>query len=238
MTDEEGHKLAALAGNEAVLEIRAQRRPATGCNVIARKGASTARRLVICAHIDAKDGTPGALDNAAGTITLLLLAELLAGYAGALGVEIVALNGEDYYSNPGEMQYLAQNAGQFDEIVLAANLDGLGYREGRAAFSLYECPPDLGATIYQIFKDRPDMVEGEPWCQGDHTMFVMNGRPALALTSERALELVSEIVHTAKDTLDLVDPDRLAAAAVMLRDLVLHMDGAGDLSQRKRIFEN
>ena len=52
-------------------------------------------------------GTPGALDNASGTTVLLLLAELLADYRGSLGVDIVAINGEDYYSAPGEIVYLS-----------------------------------------------------------------------------------------------------------------------------------
>ena len=61
----------------------------------------------ICAHIDSKMGTPGALDNASGTTVLLLLAELLADYRGSLGVDIAAINGEDYYSVTGEIVYLS-----------------------------------------------------------------------------------------------------------------------------------
>lgn len=34
-------------------------------------------KLVLCANIDAKPDAPGALDNAAGIVTLMLLAELL-----------------------------------------------------------------------------------------------------------------------------------------------------------------
>ena len=37
-TDVEGERLAAFAGQEVSLDIQAQRIPATGCNVIARKG--------------------------------------------------------------------------------------------------------------------------------------------------------------------------------------------------------
>lgn len=101
MTDVEGNRLLEYLGQEISLHSRAKRLPATGCNVIARKVAQAARRVVLFAHIDAKIGTPGAIDNASGVIVLLLLAELLADYAGQVGIELVALNGEDYYSSPG-----------------------------------------------------------------------------------------------------------------------------------------
>lgn len=219
MTDGEGQRLARHAGQMVAVEIQAQRAPAAACNVVARKGGDPARRLVFCAHIDAKAGTPGAIDNAAGVVTLLLLAELLADYAGRLGIEIVAMNGEDDYANPGEQDYLRRNAGRFGEIALGINLDGLGYRAGRTAFSLYGCAPETAAVIEASFSPYPGLAPGEPWFQGDHGLFLMNGRPALALTSERAVELMTQVVHTAQDTPDLVDPARLSEAARALNEL-------------------
>jgi aminopeptidase YwaD len=66
---------------------------------VARKGHAD-RRVVVFAHIDSRIGTPGANDNASGVASLLLLAQLLEDYRGSLCVELVAMNGEDYYSNP------------------------------------------------------------------------------------------------------------------------------------------
>lgn len=86
-------------GKDISLDIRSKRIPAKGCNLIARKVIESDRKVVICAHIDthnSKDGTPGALDNASGVVVLLMLAELLENYNGHLGIEIVALNGEEY----------------------------------------------------------------------------------------------------------------------------------------------
>jgi len=54
MTDKEETWLAAYVGKEVALDIHAQRIPATGCNVLARKGTDTTSRLVVCAHIDVK----------------------------------------------------------------------------------------------------------------------------------------------------------------------------------------
>jgi aminopeptidase YwaD len=224
MMEEEGLRLAGHAGEEMTLESRARRIPSQGCNVIARKGADAGHRVVLFAHIDARMGTPGANDNASGVIALLLLAELLADYTGQLGIELVAMNGEDYYSNPGEQEYLAAHTDKFDEIVLGINLDDVGYYKGRVAYSLYDCPSDLAASIRQVFSAYQDLVEGEAWYQGDHGLFLIQRRPALAMTSELAAELMAEITHTPRDTPELVNTTRLVQVAYALRDLVFHLD--------------
>ena len=166
-----------------------------------------------------KPGTPGALDNGTGIVTLLLLAELLKEYAGGKCIEIVALNGEAYYSNPGEQIYLKQNEGKFQEIVLGINIDGLGYAKWKTAYSTYECPPRLKALVEKVFKGDENFLAGEPWFQGDHTIFVMNGCPALALTSEFVYELMNEFVHTEKDTTQIIDPEKVARTALRLHQL-------------------
>jgi aminopeptidase YwaD len=224
MTEEEGTRLAAHAGKEIELDIRAQRIPSRGRNVIVRKGADPQRRIVLFAHIDARMGSPGASDNASGTIVLLLLAELLAEYRGHLGIEIVAMNGEDYFSNPGEQLYLQANAGRFNEIVLGINVDDVGYCRGNVAYSLYDCPPGIAGLIYRVFSGCGLLVEGERWYQGDHGLFLMNQVPALAITSEQLTELMAEFTHSPKDRPEIVDSDKLVMVALALRDLLLHID--------------
>jgi aminopeptidase YwaD len=220
MKDVDGDRLAQHAGEEATLVIRAARFPATGSNVIARKGSSFPRRVVLCAHIDAKRGTPGAVDNAGGVTVLLLLAGLLAAYDGDLGVELVAFNGEDYYSSPGQQQYLDRYAAGFDQIALAINIDGAGYRRGKIAYSSYGCPEPLSALVDDLFATTGDIVPGPPWYQGDHSLFVQQQVAALAFTSTAVGELMAEIVHTPRDTPDVVDPAQLVTLASYLRDLL------------------
>jgi aminopeptidase YwaD len=226
MTEEEGARLAKGTAQEVRLEIGAERIPATGCNVIARKGGAAGRRVVVCAHIDAKDDTPGALDNGTGVVVLLLLAELLAGYVGNIGVEIVALNGEDHYSAAGQVQYIRHNQESFAEIVLAINLDLAGYREGNTAYSLYGCPDEIAAAIHNTFFALEDTVEGEQWYQSDHSIFIQNQVPAMAITSDRLMELSTHVTHTDKDRPELVDLAKLANIALALRELLLDLDRA------------
>jgi hypothetical protein len=57
-------------------------------------------------------------------------------------------------------------------------------------------------------------------------VFAMNGRPAVAITSEKLLELSSEITHTEKDRFELADPEKLGITALSLRDLFLALSEA------------
>lgn len=220
MTEEEGRRLAQHAGQEVTLSSEARRIPATGCNVVARKGGDPHRRVVLFAHIDAKRGSPGAIDNATGVVILLLLAELLADYADELGVEIVALNGEDYYAAPGEIQFVERNAGRFEEIVLGVNLDAPGYREGHTAYSLYDCPDAVAAAIHRAFSAYDELAEGDRWYQSDHSLFIQHQRPALTITSEQFVMLSTEITHTPKDHPRVVDTAKLVPVARGLRELL------------------
>ena len=224
ITEEEGETLARRTRELVSLNIRAERIPSHGCNVIARKDGASGKRVVLYAHIDSKDGTPGALDNASGVTILLLLAELLKEYQGMHTVEIIALNGEDYYSTPGEILFLETNEGRFDDMLLGVNLDGVGYHKGKTAYSLYEVSDEMAEVIHKAFSGHDELIEGETWEQGDHMLFVFNHVPALAWTSENVMELLSSIVHTEKDVPAIIDAQKLVATAKALHGLIVALD--------------
>jgi aminopeptidase YwaD len=221
MTEEEGEKLLAFTGMNASLTIDAKRYPSKGCNVIAHKGGGSGQRIVICAHIDSKEGTPGALDNGTGVVVLLLLAEFMKDYQGDLELEILATNGEDYYAASGEIQYVERMKNRWEEILLAVNLDGAGFHQGQTNYSLYECPDNISKKIRGIFSSQEDFVEGSPWYQSDHSIFIQNGRPAVAITSDNFMELSTHITHTPKDHPDLVDVGKLVDIVKALRDIII-----------------
>jgi aminopeptidase YwaD len=179
---------------------------------------------VVCAHIDAKMGSPGAIDNASGVIVLLLLAEMLQGASSNLGLEIVAFNGEDYFAAPGQIEYLAQSSARLPKIRLAINLDGPGYVEGASAYSMYECPANLEQTAKEIFSRYTGIEEGEPWVQSDHSIFIQRGVPAMAITSEHFMELSAQVTHTEKDQPNLLDPIKLVEIGQALCEVLLALD--------------
>lgn len=225
MTDKEGDQLLSFIGNNVNLESRSERIPGKGYNVIARKGKKDSARIVVTAHIDAKKGTPGAIDNATGVIVLILLADLLKDYAGERLIEIVALNGEDYYAVPGQMNYIGTNIDSFNTMLLNINIDGAGYKEGPSAFSFYGLPDRVLSATKNVMQHYPGIVEGVQWPQGDHGIFVQYGIPAIAVSSKWFTDNINDqdITHTPKDRIDIVDCNKLVEISYALDSLIRHI---------------
>ncbi len=224
MTAEEGDRLRKHVGETISLDVSSTRIPSSGYNAIARTSWSGDRRIVFTAHIDSKINTPGALDNATGVAILLLTAELLVDWRGRDRLEFVAINGEDYYAAPGEVHYLEQNKGSLEEILLNINMDGVGFRKGKTAYSFYESPDEIKKQVRKTFTAHNSLVEGDVWYSGDHMIFALNSVPALALTSERGMEGLAQISHTPKDKPALVDTAKLIEVAYALRHLIIDLD--------------
>ncbi|WP_291530515.1 M28 family metallopeptidase [Bacteroides sp. UBA939] len=223
MKDTEGERLLLHAGQTVELTSRAKRIPETAFNVIARSSNETKKRIVITAHIDTKIGTPGAIDNGTGVAAVLVLAELLKESSAKLPIELVIFNGEDYYGAPGQVNYVAQNAGKFNDIALNINIDGAGYREGLSAFSPLELPKYMLDALHEVLWNTPELVEGLPWYQGDHSLFLQNGCPAIAVSSQWFIENMEcqELTHTPKDNLCVVDYERVAECVTGIREFIL-----------------
>lgn len=220
MTVEEGRRLRSYAGMNVTLKFESARIPARACNVIARKNTGTEKKIVICAHIDAKKTTPGALDNAAGISVLLGLARLLENYSGNYQVELLAINGEDYYAGSGEVDYLQRYSSDMKNTELAINIDAAGYKDGDTHYSFYECSEKSSSRLSEIFSSYEGISEGESWPMSDHMVFAMNGVPAVAITSEKFMHVCSTINHTEKDVPEEVDAGKLAALSCAIMDLL------------------
>jgi aminopeptidase YwaD len=222
MTEEEGLHLLPYAGERFFLVSHSYRIPGKGYNVTGRIGKSEGRRIVVTAHIDAKKGTPGAIDNATGVIVLLLLADLLKDYDGDRVIELVAFNGEDYYAVPGQMDFIMANQGKFEEMILNINIDGAGYAKGNSAFSFYELPVDIERIAREVIEKRPGIMEGPQWPQGDHSIFIQSGVPAIAVSSEWFTSNIADqdITHTPKDNPSIVDPAKLPEIADAIAEII------------------
>lgn len=224
ITQEEGDKILSQLNSKMYLQIEARRIPSKGYNVIGTKKGQGSHRIVFCAHIDTKKGTPGALDNGTGVAALLTLADLLENYKGKLDIEILIDNGEDYYANSGEMLYLSENEDRFNEIILAVNTDGAGCAGYKSTFSCFDCKGIIEDAVRKAFEDKHKFIEIEPWYQGDHMLFVMNQTPAVAITSENYLEIMTNIAHTANDIIENIDMDKILDIAFAMKNLIYYLN--------------
>ena len=203
------------SGLSAALTLNTKRQPSKAANVIAVYGSGE-RKICFSAHIDTKAKTPGALDNASGTAVLLALASKLTGREFPYRIEFVLFNGEDYYSNPGEMLYLSSHLSHPEEYVCAFNIDGVGIKEKPITYSFYECPEKLMENLSALAKRTGGFEEIEPWPQGDHTLFAFSGIPTIAITSSGIFELVDQVLHTEQDTVELIDRRKLEELVIFL----------------------
>lgn len=183
-----------------------------------KKGSDTSNgnRFILCAHIDTKKNTPGALDNAAGVAVLLALAERLQHYNGARDLEIVPFNGEDYYAVSGQMLYIKQNDNRFEDVDMVINIDAAGYKDSNTAVSFYNLTEDNTRKLLETASEYPSIVQGEAWYEGDHSIFLQQGVPCMAVTSSNLHEGVMYLSHTPEDTLDKVNQ-------ALLEDLVEYL---------------
>ena len=73
---------------------------------------------------------------------------------------------------------------------------------------------------YSIFDNYAGIITGEPWYQGDHMIFVQNGRPAIAFTAEKITDLMATVTHTPRDTPEIVEYGKLVEIAKALNDFI------------------
>lgn len=220
VSERDGTRILAHPDEMIYLSMDSRRIPSQAFNVVAVKPGVISERIVFCAHIDSKKSTPGAIDNAGGVCILLALAALLQDYQGKYTIELLAINGEDYYAYPGGMRYLADNAGQMEQIRLVVNCDGVGARASRTSYCYFNAGDQIISALESVFHDPARYLPTEPWYQSDHAMFAMQGVPAAALTTEAFQQVWATIAHTEKDTVDQVDVGILAGVAVSLRELI------------------
>ncbi len=226
-TDVIGEQLLPLAGKTAELTIDSKRFTLPARQLTARRGPQGAPRAIVMAHIDSKGGSPGALDNATGVAALLGTARLLADYDGPYLVELIPMNGEDYYASTGEHLFVAANEGRWDELLGTVNMDAIGSRGASTAVSMYAVSERGSELIHRVVRRHGTVSLGEAWYESDHSIVAGHGRPAVAMTSTDFRRLCETVTHTDKDTLELVDPAIVADAAEFVADLVRSLPAVG-----------
>lgn len=210
-------------------------------------GATLPREiLLVGAHYDSVEGSPGANDNASGVAVLLELARQFSGTVNDRTVRFVAFTNEEppffMSAEQGSRVYARRVRERGDDIPLMISLEMLGYYDTEPGSQRY--PPLLKhfyppqgdfiafvsnlrsraalerfAQTFRAASDFPAESAALPfWLPGvawsDHFSFWMVGYPALMVTDTAFYRYAH--YHTAKDTPDKLDYERMSRVAAGL----------------------
>ena len=210
-------------------------------------GARASEIVVIGAHYDSVVGAPGANDNGSGVAALLELARLAHGSRPARTVRFVALVNEEppFFKSDamGSLRYARRSRERGENIVAMIALETIGYYSEQAGSQRYPFPlgffyprtgnflafvSDLGSRALMhdaiaAFRHHarfpsegvaaPAFIPGVDW--SDHWAFREAGYPALMVTDTAPYRYPH--YHTAADTPDKLDYERLARVVIGLQ---------------------
>jgi hypothetical protein len=129
----QGYRVAGLTCYNLDVEIRGSNRPD--------------EIVIIGAHYDSVEGSPGANDNATGAAALLALARLLAGAKTSRTLRFVEFVNEEppYYHSPvmGSVVYAKQCRQRGENIVAMLSLETIGYYTDERGTQHYPFPFSL-----------------------------------------------------------------------------------------------
>lgn len=206
---------------ETYIEIQSECTKIKTSQVLFSKQGKNNSIIVICAHMDSKYGTPGALDNAAGIFTLYKLFENLKEEKLNSTIHFIPFNGEENYSIPGQMQYLDFIKREELHISAVINIDSPGFCGSQNAVSFYNIDIEEQNLL---LKKTKDIKKGQEWYAGDHAMFSCQNIPCVVATSDNLFEKGIHYTHTEKDTTDIVDLELLNKLSSDLKIIVKELD--------------
>ena len=209
--------LTLLGHSDPKLHLRIESHRSSGRfgNVVATKAGDKQERIVMCAHFDTTMDTPGAIDNGSGVAVLLTLATALARRKLPLGLEWIALNGEEN-GGLGDAEYLRRREETLAQVLAVINVDGVGGRVGTNSITMLGGSPAFRDQVSELHKGYPGVAWVDPWYESDHTAYFSRGVPCVALGSIG----VANICHRPSDTIEWLSPAKLGEVVSLITGIV------------------
>ena len=201
-----------VSEKEMELSIASQNVTATAYQLIASKRVCNPKgTIVICAHMDSKYNTDGALDNASGVATILYAAKGIE--TDRYNIDIVPFNSEEYYDPQGELIYLEEIRKSEKEVSLLINIDTVAHVGSKVAVASFNFNEKEKLELNDIMNSCTDVVIGKPWYAGDHAVFAFGGTKCILISDSDLFEGCLSYTHCPKDTIDLIDIKLIENAA-------------------------
>ena len=208
-----------VSENEMELSIISKNDTATAYQLIAsKKVADPKGTIVICAHMDSKYNTDGALDNATGVATMLHAAKSID--SDRYNIDIVPFNSEEYYDPQGELIYLEELQKNEKEVSLLVNIDTVAHIGSKVAVAFFNLNEKEELELDNIMNSCTNIVRGQPWYAGDHAAFAFGGTKCVLVSASDLFEGCLTYTHCPKDTIDLVDERLIENAAEYISKVV------------------
>ena len=219
----EGLQLLDLARSGPVtvrLNVQTVIETRTTWNIIGTKlGARDPHRvLVVGGHRDTVEAGPGANDNTSGTAVTLELARALSHVPLAATVRFVLFGAEE--EGLLGSNYYARHLDGADRVMGMINLDMEGVGE-RLQLAWWSGPDALVALAMKLANQLGIRTVAARSQGSDHLSFESIGVPVVFL-----LRPDDPLIHTARDTIDRVDPKLLEASGRLAAALVLNLAGS------------
>jgi Zn-dependent M28 family amino/carboxypeptidase len=231
VSKEVGARLARRhAGDRVAVRVDCETPPARSGVVRADVGPETDRAVYLTSHVDAHDVAEGAVDNAAGTATVLEVVRALRARDDPLDrrVRVVCFGAEEV-----GLVGSTREAGRVDLDAVQAVVNCDGVCRGRTLECHTHDVAALDAAVEAVAErfDHPIAVRPGQHPHSDHWPFVARGVPGLLASSDgdgggRGW------AHTAADTLDKLERRTLRESAVLLTALVADLAGADRIDHR------
>ena len=199
---------------------------APGLNVVGQIPGKSKKEILIIAHLDTIFNTPGANDNTASVIVMLMLAHAASGRNNNHTLTFVASDSEEYVYE-GAYHYantrIANNT--LGNIRYVLNFDSLTYGPNLWINSKDQGLKDMIRTIHQDLKlqTTPIYSENDGFVM-DSLPFRSSGARALHANSRGYDEKTLPVYHRPDDTADKVPLDCVEIAFQVFDELIRRID--------------
>ncbi|MFC7186102.1 M28 family metallopeptidase [Halorubrum yunnanense] len=232
VSKETGSRLARrYEGDELTVAVDCETPDATSGNAVAELGPDTDEYLVVSSHVDAHDLAEGAMDNGAGTATIVEVARALAAREDeldrrvrfvAFGAEEVGLVGSSLYAEGVDPDRLAA------VVNVDSNVFGRTLRLDHHGFDPLAA---AGERVSDRF-DHPVSLGADLVPHSDHWPFVERGIPGYMVSGETEGR-GRGWGHTGADTLDKLESRNLREQAILLTELVVELADESVTTERR-----
>ena len=222
VSKEAGARLARRhEGDELTVAVDCETPDATSGNAVAELGPDTDEYLVVSSHVDAHDISQGAMDNGAGTATIVEIANALAAREDeldrrvrfvAFGAEEVGLVGSSLYAEAVDPERVAA------VVNVDSNVFGRTLKLDHHGFDALEAAAERVSDRF----DHPISLGAELVPHSDHWPFVERGIPGYMVSGETEGR-GRGWGHTGADTLDKLESRNLREQAILLTELVAEL---------------